>query len=127
MRAKQLDQWTREFLTANPDSTVLNLGCGLDSRILRIDPPASVRWYDIDLPDVIELRRQLYPVRHDYVMIGSSVTEPGWLDGIPADRPVLVVAEGLLQYLSEKDVTALFCRITEKFPKGQFILTPIAG
>lgn len=121
VRAKHLDQWTREFLAANPDSTVLNLGCGLDSRVFRIDPPAGVRWYDVDLPDVIELRGRLYPERHDYETIGSSVTEPGWLDGIPGDRPVLVVAEGLLQYLAEEDVTALFCRITEKFPGGQFI------
>ncbi|WP_440951026.1 class I SAM-dependent methyltransferase [Methanosphaerula subterraneus] len=121
MRAKHLDQWSREFLAANPDSIVLNLGCGLDSRVFRIDPPAGIRWYDVDLPDVIELRGRLYPERHDSILIGSSVTEPGWLDGIPGDRPVLVVAEGLLQYLSEDDVTALFNRITEKFPGGQFI------
>jgi O-methyltransferase involved in polyketide biosynthesis len=121
VRAKHLDQWTREFLAANPNSTVLNQGCGLDSRVFRIDPLASVRWYDVDLPDVIELRGRLYPERHDYILIGSSVTDPGWLDGIPADRPVLVVAEGLLQYLSEEDVIALFSRITEKFPGGQFI------
>lgn len=61
MRAKHLDQWTREFLAANPVSTVLHLGCGLDSRVFRIDPPATVRWYDVDMPDVIELRRRLYP------------------------------------------------------------------
>ena len=54
-------------------------------------------------------------------MIGSSVTEPGWLDEIPVDRPVLVVAEGLVMYLSEKEVIALFSKITEKFPSGQFI------
>ena len=61
MRAKHLDGWTREFLAAHPSATVLNLGCGLDSRVFRIDPPATVRWYDVDLPDVIELRKRLYP------------------------------------------------------------------
>jgi O-methyltransferase involved in polyketide biosynthesis len=65
VRAKHLDQWTGEFLAANPVSTVLHLGCGLDSRVFRIDPPATVRWYDVDMPDVIELRRCLYPERHD--------------------------------------------------------------
>jgi len=121
MRAKHLDQWTREFIAANPVSTVLHLGCGLDSRVFRIDPPATIRWYDVDMPDVIELRRRLYPERHDYTMIGSSVTDLYWLDRIPADRPVLVVAEGLVQYLSEKEGIALFNRITEKFPGGEFI------
>ncbi|ACL16450.1 class I SAM-dependent methyltransferase [Methanosphaerula palustris] len=121
VRAKHFDGWTREFLAAHPDSIVLNLGCGLDSRVFRIDPPAGIRWYDVDLPDVIELRRHLYPECHDCFLIGSSVTDPGWLDSIPGDRPVIVVAEGLLQYLTEQDVIALFSRITGKFPKGQII------
>lgn len=121
MRAKHLDQWTREFIAANPVSTVLHLGCGLDSRVFRIDPPATARWYDVDYPEVIELRRRLYPERHDYTMIGSSVTDLRWLDEIPADRPVLVVAEGLVQYLPEKEGVALFNRITKKFPGGEFI------
>jgi O-methyltransferase involved in polyketide biosynthesis len=121
VRAKHIDNWTREFLAANPDATVLHLGCGLDSRVFRIDPPATVRWYDVDFPEVIELRKKLYPDRHDYVMIGSSVTDPGWLDEIPADKPVIVVAEGLVQYIPEEEVYALFRRITGKFPYGQII------
>jgi O-methyltransferase involved in polyketide biosynthesis len=122
MRAKHLDSWTREFLAAHPNSTVLHLGCGLDSRVFRIDPPATVRWYDVDLPDVIELRRRLYPERHDYEMIAvTSVTHLHWLDGIAADRPVFVVAEGLVSYLSPKDGIALFNRVTEQFPSGQIV------
>jgi O-methyltransferase involved in polyketide biosynthesis len=100
---------------------VLHLGCGLDSRVFRIDPPATVRWYDVDMPDVIEIRRKIYPERHDYQTICSSVTDPHWLDQIPGDRPVLVVAEGLMSYLAEKDVVDLFNRVTEKFPYGEII------
>lgn len=121
MRAKHLDSWAREFLDTYPESTVLHLGCGLDSRVFRIDPLATVRWYDVDLPDVIELRRRLYPERHDYEMIATSVIDLRWLDGIPADRPVIVVAEGLVEYLPEKDAVALFNRITEQFLSGQII------
>jgi O-methyltransferase involved in polyketide biosynthesis len=118
--AKQLDGWTREFLAAHPDATVLHLGCGLDSRVFRIDPPATVRWYDVDLPDVIELRRRLYPERHDYEMIAvSSVTDLHWLNGIPTDKPVFVVAEGLSGYLIPQEAFALFNRITGQFPSGQ--------
>ena len=120
-RAKHLDSWAREFLDAHPESTVLHLGCGLDSRVFRIDPPATVRWYDVDLPDVIELRRHLYPERHDYEMIATSVTDLRWLDGIAGDRPVIVVAEGLVEYLPKKNAVALFCQITEQFPSGQII------
>ncbi|HBY99418.1 MAG TPA: hypothetical protein DEP84_36685 [Chloroflexi bacterium] len=68
IRAKQLDLWTTRYLADHPNATVLHLGCGLDSRIYRIDPPASVRWFDVDYPEVIELRRRLYPERAGYRM-----------------------------------------------------------
>src|SRR5919202_5446559 len=38
LRAWHFDQWTRAFLAVNPESTVLHLGCGLDTRVYRIDP-----------------------------------------------------------------------------------------
>src|SRR5262245_7267112 len=121
LRARILDSWVREYIDAHPESTALNLGAGLDSRAFRIDPPSTVRWYDVDLPDVIDLRRRLYPERHDYEMISSSVTDLHWLDGIPGDKPVVVVAEGLLMYLPEKDGVALLNRITEQFPSGRIV------
>jgi O-methyltransferase involved in polyketide biosynthesis len=121
LRAKHLDGWTREFLAANPAATVLHLGCGLDSRVFRIDPPATVRWYDVDLPDVIALRRRLYPSRPSYELVGSSVTDLAWLDGVPHDQPVIVVAEGLVMYLPEHEGLALFNRITGTFPSGQLV------
>jgi O-methyltransferase involved in polyketide biosynthesis len=100
---------------------VLHLGCGLDSRVFRIDPPSTVRWYDVDYPDVIELRRRVYPAREQYQLIGSAVTDLRWLDQIPADRPVLVVAEGLVIYLQEAEGLALFRAITARFPAGQLL------
>ena len=117
-RAKYLDEWTAGFLADNPDATVLHLGCGLDSRVFRINPPASVRWYDLDYPEVIELRRRLYPQRAGYHMIGASVTDSHWLDQVPADRPVMIVAEGLTMYLSERDGKQLLQRLTDHFASG---------
>jgi O-methyltransferase involved in polyketide biosynthesis len=121
VRAKHLDGWTREFLAANPNATVLHLGCGLDSRVFRIDPAETVRWFDVDMPDVIDIRKKIYPERGGYGMIGSSVTDPHWLDQVQGDLPVLVVAEGLVNYLSEDEVVDLFSRITGKFPHGDII------
>src|SRR5262249_37398811 len=95
LRAKHLDGWTRELLAARPGATVLHLGCGLDSRIYRIGPPATVRWYDVDHAEVIALRRRLYSEHPGYTMIGTSVVDLRWLDAVPTDKPALVVAEGL--------------------------------
>lgn len=127
LRALHFDQWTRAFLAANPAAIVLHLGCGLDTRVYRIDPGPSVRWYDVDFPDVIALREQLYPDRPGYHKIGSSVTDLAWLDAVPGDLPVFVVAEGLMMYLQRPDGMALFRRITERFPSGQIAFDGYSG
>jgi O-methyltransferase involved in polyketide biosynthesis len=36
IRAKQLDAYTRQFITAHPNALILHLGCGLDSRCERL-------------------------------------------------------------------------------------------
>jgi O-methyltransferase involved in polyketide biosynthesis len=48
LRAHILDEWAREFLLHYADAAVVHPGCGLDSRVFRIDPPPSVAWYDVD-------------------------------------------------------------------------------
>ncbi|CQD15713.1 tetracenomycin polyketide synthesis O-methyltransferase TcmP [Mycobacterium europaeum] len=119
LRAKQLDGWCADFLRRNPDAVVLHLGCGLDGRAFRVAAPPSVAWFDIDQPAVIELRRRLYDDTERYRMIGSSVTDPEWLDQIPTGRPTLVVAEGLLMYLTEQQVRQLLRRLTDRFDCGE--------
>jgi len=121
MRAKLFDRVTREFIAGHSDATVLHLGCGLDSRVFRIDPPASVRWFDVDYPEVIALRRRVYPQREGYVMIGSSVTEPQWIAEVPPDRLTLIVAEGLLPYLGQDEVPRLFERLTAHLRSGEIV------
>jgi O-methyltransferase involved in polyketide biosynthesis len=121
MRAHTLDDWTRDFLGRHDDAIVLHLGCGLDSRIFRLDPPAGIDWYDVDYPDVIALREKLYPARDGYHLIGSSVTEPGWIAGLPQDRPTMIVAEGLLPYLPEEEVPLLLERLVRHCRAGEIV------
>jgi O-methyltransferase involved in polyketide biosynthesis len=121
LRAKQLDTWADDFLRSNPDAVVLHLGCGLDSRAFRLDVPSGVTWLDVDVPEVIAMRRRLYTERPGYAMIGSSVTEPGWLDQIPTGRPALIVAEGLLMYLDEGELRDLLQRLTDRFGTGELL------
>ena len=72
-RAATFDLLTNRYLADHPDATVLHVGCGMDSRVFRVDPPASVQWFDVDYPDVIDLRRQLFPERDAYHLIGASL------------------------------------------------------
>jgi O-methyltransferase involved in polyketide biosynthesis len=98
---------------------VLHLGCGLDARAFRLNPGAEVEWYDVDYPEVADLRGRLYPARDHYHVIPASVTDPAWLAEIPADRPTLMIGEGLTMYLTEADGVALLRRIVETFPSGE--------
>ncbi len=125
-RAKMFDLWVEEFLVNNPKATVLHLGCGLDSRVFRINPSPDVLWFDVDYPEIIELRRRLFPERAGYHMIGSSVSDTEWLNQVPADRPVLVIAEGLMYYLTEEQVKSLINRLVDRFPSGQIMFDAIS-
>jgi O-methyltransferase len=126
VRAKAFDDWARSFLADRPDAVVLHLGCGLDARVHRIDPPATVDWYDLDYPAVIELRRDLLPPRDHYTLIGSSVTDLSWLEPVPHGRPVLTVAEGLVPYLTEVEARRLLTSVVDAFPTGQILLDTVS-
>lgn len=119
-RAKKLDLVTRDFLGEHPGGVVLQLGCGLDSRFLRVDD-GRVNWYDLDMPPVVELRHRFFAESERYHMIAASVTDLDWVDTVETGRPVLVVAEGLLMYLDEADVRRLVLRLQEAFPDYRLI------
>ena len=125
VRTKAHDDWARSFITDHPDAVVLHLGCGLDARVYRIDPPATVDWYDLDYPSVIELRRGLLPPREHYTLLDSSVTDLAWLERVPRGRPALVIAEGLVPYLTEADARQLLTSVVDAFPAGQIQLDTV--
>ena len=74
MRAKHYDELCEQFLTKYPDSIVIHLGCGLDSRCRRVERTPKM-WYDLDFPDVIDIRKKYYKESMNYTMIPSSVTD----------------------------------------------------
>ncbi|MFD4253882.1 class I SAM-dependent methyltransferase [Amycolatopsis thermoflava] len=120
LRAKKLDDAVRGFVAAHPRAVVLDLGCGLDTRVLRCDPPAGVGWYDIDFPDVVALRTQLLPDRSE--RLGVDLTEPGWLDPLPRDRPAMIVAEGLLPFLPGDTFQRMTRELTAHFDTGELAI-----
>ena len=121
MRALQYDEIASTFITKDPICTVIHLGCGLDSRKTRIHK-TPLKWYDIDFPDVIELRKKFYVEDQYYTMISSSVTDFSWFDKIDTrGENVLVIAEGLSMYLSENDMRNLIENFRKHFKKTTFI------
>ena len=114
VRASILDELCDKYLENNTDVTVIHLGCGLDSRYLRLKQKFS-NWYDIDLENVIDLRKEYYQEDDKYKMIGSSVLDYKWLDKIKNSHNMLVIAEGLTMYLSENELKDLVRQMQNKF------------
>ena len=122
VRAKRFDEMVRQFVFRQPDAIVLDLGAGLDGRMFRVNPPPTIDWYDIDFPEVVELRRKLLPASAQAHGIGADLTDPDWLHGIPNDRPTLLVADGLVPFLTHNDFVSLLNRVTNHFPNGELVL-----
>lgn len=121
MRAMQYDELAEKFIAENPEGIVIHTGCGLDSRINRIKSKAKM-WYDLDFPDVIELRKKYYKESDCYRMLPSPVTDYGWLNSIEyGGERVMVIAEGLSMYLSEADMKNLISRFGESFSRTLFV------
>ncbi|GAB3754993.1 class I SAM-dependent methyltransferase [Microlunatus parietis] len=118
-RAKKLDDIVTAFVATHPDAVVLDLGAGLDSRASRVDPPATVRWYDIDLPTVVSVREQVVPVRPGVRSLAADLKDHGWLGDLPRDRPAVIVADGLMPFLTAEGFASLLRRLVDHFPAGE--------
>lgn len=121
MRAMIIDDFAKDFICKKPNCLVLHLGCGLDARFMRLGLPV-VKWYDLDFPEVINIKKRLYPETENYQYIASSVTDLKWLDSIEtAENEVLVVAEGIFMYLAENEIKTLLSALKLKFRKCTII------
>jgi O-methyltransferase involved in polyketide biosynthesis len=106
-RSLVLDHLLRDFLDRHPEAQVLSLGSGLSTQFERLDN-GRLRWVDVDLPDVADLRRALFPPHPRRRLVTTSVTEAGWISMLGHLRgPTFVVAEGLLMYLERPQVLQL--------------------
>ena len=121
LRAKKLDEVTAGFLARHPDAVGLDLGAGLDTRMERLAPPSTVDWYDVDFPAVAAARERLIPEHPNAHVVGAVVTEEDWLDGVPTDRPAVIVADGLMGFLSQDELVSLWNRLINHFPSGELV------
>lgn len=122
LRIRRYDRYVADFLAREPDGVVVNLGCGLDDRRRRTDN-GRVRWFDLDLPEVISLRRAYLPESDRMRFLACSVVDLGWLDALP-DEPgnrFLFVAEGLFMYLPPEGVRAVVTALQDRFPGAELV------
>jgi methyltransferase (TIGR00027 family) len=125
LRNRELDRYTQDFLRRHPDGVVVHIGCGLDSRFERVaEHYDQVEWYDLDFPDVIELRRKLMGDEGErHHLLGCSVFEDAWLDTVSAhrQRPLLFLAEGVFMYFEGAQIMRLVLRLRDHFPGSELV------
>jgi O-methyltransferase involved in polyketide biosynthesis len=121
LRARKLDQIAAAFLARHPDAVGIDLGAGLDTRALRLDPPPTADWYDVDFPAVAAARERLIPERPNAHVIAADVRENDWLDAIPTGRPAVIVADGMMAFLSQDELASLWNRLINHFPRGEIV------
>jgi O-methyltransferase involved in polyketide biosynthesis len=116
LRTAIFDFWVRDFLAEHPAGTVVEIGCGLNTRFERVDN-GQVSWIDLDLPDTIELRRRFFADTGRRRMVAASVLDEDWLAAVAqSPGPYFFVAEGVLAYLPEDQVIQALTRIAGRFP-----------
>jgi O-methyltransferase involved in polyketide biosynthesis len=120
LRMREFDRLARAFLAEHPAGGIVDLGCGLDTRFERIDN-GQVDWYGLDLPEVIDLRKELLEETPRSHFIGCSVLDFSWMDALnsQAGRHFLFLAEGVLVYLEEGDVRRLVQTLAGRFPGAE--------
>lgn len=122
MRARVFDQWLQDQMKADPSAVVLHLGCGLDSRVLRVSTSAKGHWYDVDFPEVISERKRYFQEDDHYHMLSSDVRNTQWLQRIPADSHVIIVMEGISMYLPLEELKTLLGSLQGYFSKASILM-----
>lgn len=115
------DDIARHFCAAKEAPLIVELGAGLSTRFARLaDLPAH--WVELDLPEVIAVRRVLDSETERHSFLGASLSDDDWLDQLPPALPAqtLFIAEGVLFFLAPEEVRRLAMRLRARFPGARF-------
>jgi O-methyltransferase involved in polyketide biosynthesis len=116
LRTRIFDRWVVRWLEANPTGTVVEIGAGLNTRFERLDNGAA-RWFELDLPEVVALRRRFFDDTDRRTTVAASVTDDTWHDTVNATGgPWFFAAEAVLIYLEPAAVAAALAAIGRRFP-----------
>jgi O-methyltransferase involved in polyketide biosynthesis len=122
-RGKSIDSIANRFIAGHPNCTVINLACGFDTRFWRIENE-KCSYIEIDLPEVIKLKKELLKDQLGYEVIGCSALDTSWIDNVTrqGNTDFLLIAEGLFMWFPHPDAARLFREMGERFTRSQLVL-----
>ena len=103
------------YLKEHPKAAVVNLGCGLDDTFRKCDN-GLCHGYNIDLPDVINIRNELLPAVEREQNLACDLNDDSWMDGIDASGGAVFFAAGVFYYFKTEEVRRLFAAMAARFP-----------
>ena len=127
IRTEIFDEQVNAFLQKHPDAIVVNLGCGLDGRFERLDN-GRLTWFDLDMPDSIELRRQFYEEGPRNHFLSQSMFDVSWIAALNRQpgQAVLILVEGVFAYFEEAMIRELFQAIANGLPGAEMLCQTIS-
>ncbi len=121
MRARVFDDWTEAMLRADRDALVLHIGCGLDSRCLRVKEP-YLNWIDADFPEVLLLRKKYYKENEAYRMMAVDASKTEEAEMLPDGEAAIAVLEGISMYLTNEQVGRLIRTLEKKYARLHILM-----
>lgn len=120
IRSLSIDRTVKRFLEKYPQGAIVNIGCGFDTTFERIDN-GRLTWYDLDLPDVINMRKLFISENERRKFLPFSLLDYRWTDQLKPNDHFLFIAAGVLYYLEEEKVRGFFQKLAHAFPKGEMV------
>ena len=109
VRSTNMDRCIQDFMKREPEGVIVQLGCGLETTFYRNDNGKTI-WYEVDLPDVVDYRRELLGETERDRFIAGDAFDNEWIERVRKnhpDAPILVTASGLFYYFEKEKVLDL--------------------
>lgn len=119
-RSLYFDNRIRAFLSEHPGAVVVNIGSGLDTSFHRVDD-GKVRWFDLDVPAVIQLRRSFFTETDRNTFIPKSVFDFSWIEQVGPREHIMFLLAGVIYYFTQDDIRLLLSRLSEAFPGCELV------
>ena len=115
------DRMIQAFIEKHPTCNIVNIGCGLETSYFRIRPESEVRFYEMDLPEVITARRKVLGESANDTLISGDMFDFSWSDEIDKAIPTMVTVIGVFQYFEEEKVIGFLKQLKNAFPDVEVI------
>ncbi|NLT49606.1 MAG: class I SAM-dependent methyltransferase [Ignavibacteria bacterium] len=130
IRANYFDGIVKDFIENNTNTVIIHLGCGLDTRFLRLGKSTTDKciFYEVDLPEVITLRKNLLPETSNNPFIAASMFETEWMDNLVTKHKTarfMIIAEGVFMYFESGQIKEVIQNIGKRFHNSKLVFDAV--